>query len=85
MNVDGYGPVIKAISIAYLSYMVVFRNCKVPVLFFVLFGIGSLASVTHLLMLKKTNAKQVDAGNYDQYQYFNITLCLLTIFVIMNK
>ena len=83
MNVYGYGPVIKAISIAYLCYMVVFRNCKVPVLFFVLFGIGCLASVTHLLMLKKTNATPGDAGIYEQY--FNITLCLLTIFVIMNK
>uniref|UniRef100_A0A6C0EWW0 Uncharacterized protein n=1 Tax=viral metagenome TaxID=1070528 RepID=A0A6C0EWW0_9ZZZZ len=83
MDLYGYGPIIKGISLAFLCFMVAFKNCKVPILFFILYGIGSLAFVTHLLTIKNQNGSIVDAGIYEQY--FNIVLCVLTVLFMLNK
>ena len=37
LDLYGYGPLIKAISFAFLCYSVVFTNSKVPIMFFVLY------------------------------------------------
>lgn len=79
----GYGPVFKVLSLAFLSFMVVFKHYNVPVLFFILYGLGSLFFVSHLLAIKKHNSSLVDAGIYAQY--INVVLCAITIFVIVNK
>ena len=83
IDLYGYGPIIKGISLLFLCYMVIFKNCKIPPLFFILYCIGSFAFVTHLLAIKEKNGAIVDAGIYEQY--FNIILCLLTIIIILNR
>ena len=84
LDLYGYGPLIKAISFAFLCYSVVFTNSKVPIMFFVLYGIGSLAFLTHLFAIKASKTSPVDAGIYEQY--FNIVLSLITIlFILKNK
>jgi hypothetical protein len=83
----GIGPFCKALSITILSYMVAFKNCKVPIIFFILYGLGSAFFLTHILTIKQntqqTSGIIVDAGIMEQY--YNIIICsLMSIFIVVK-
>lgn len=85
-NIDlyGYGPLIKGLSLVYLAYMVLYNNLEIPWVFFILYGIGSFAFVTHLLAVKEMNQSVVlNAGIYEQY--FNIVICLYVAYFLYSK
>ena len=79
----GYGPCLKGLALSYLCYMVFISNYKIPIMFFVLYGLGSLAFVHHLLIIRKKDSTLVDAGIYEQF--FNVVLCTITIIYMVNK
>jgi hypothetical protein len=79
----GYGPCLKGLALSYLCYVVFVNNYKIPIMFFILYGLGSLAFVHHLLVIKEKDSTLVDAGIYEQF--FNVILCTLTIIYIINK
>lgn len=84
MDLYNYGPLIKGVSLLFLSYMVIYKNLETPILFFILYAIGSFAFVTHLSIIQEKNSSIVlDAGIYEQY--FNIILCSYVIYFLYNK
>ena len=83
MDMYGYGPTFKVLSLAYLSFVVVFKNYRIPILFFILYGLGSAFFAMHLLEIKQKCGGMVDAGIYAQY--ISVVLCVITIFVILSK
>ena len=76
------GPLCKGIALTYLSYMTIFKGTNVPILFFIAHGTGSFAFLRRLKTIK-INDKIVDVEIYEQY--FNIVLCILSIFFILLK
>ena len=52
-------------------------------MFFVLYGLGNLAFVHHLLTIKENDSTLVDAGIYEQF--FNVILCTVSVIYIVNK
>jgi hypothetical protein len=79
----GYGPFLKGLALLYLCYMVFFKNYKVPIMFFVLYALGNLAFVHHLIVIRKKDSTLVDAGIYEQF--FNVVLCIATVIYMVNK
>uniref|UniRef100_A0A6C0HWP6 Uncharacterized protein n=1 Tax=viral metagenome TaxID=1070528 RepID=A0A6C0HWP6_9ZZZZ len=43
----GLGPILKASGIIYLAYLAVYKNIKIPPLFFLIIGIASLLYSNH--------------------------------------
>ena len=83
MDLYGYGPAFKAISLAYLCFVVAVYKLNVPIPFFVLYAIGSAAFLTHLLAIKEKNEAVVDAGVYEQI--FNIVVCIAIVVFVKMK
>ena len=83
MDLYGYGPIMKASGFSYLCYMFVFKNYKVPILYFILYGFGSLLAANHLSNIKQQNGALVDIGIYEQY--YNFGMCLLMIIYMLIK
>lgn len=78
-----YGPFIKGASFAFLCYVVVVKHVKIPILYFILYGLGSFAFLTHLLAIKENSSALVDAGIYEQY--VNILLCIIIILYVVKE
>ena len=77
-----YGNFIKAASFAYLCHVVVVKHVKIPILFLVLYGLGSLAFLTRLFAIKENSSDLVDACIYEQY--VNILLCIIIILYLFK-
>lgn len=83
-NVHMFGPVFKGLGLLLLCYMVMFKQYRVPILFFVLYGIGSVACATYLISIKQQNIPvYTEYAIYEQYA--NVLLCFITAFYILNK
>ena len=84
----GVGPALKAFSMLFLAVSIITRNLNYVIGFFLFYGIGSGAFLTHLYALKEIkNTKKpvrVEAGIYEQF--FNIGLCFIFIiyFAVLN-
>jgi len=81
IDLYGWGPLLKGVALAYLCYMTVFNDTNVPIGFFILYGVGSAAFITHLFAIKDKSI--VDAGIYEQYA--NIILCAVATLFILRK
>jgi len=79
-----FGPVFKGLSLILLCYMVMFKQYRVPIMFFVLYGIGSVACATYLISIKQQNIPfNMTPAIYEQY--LNVVLCFITVFYIFCK
>jgi hypothetical protein len=84
MDLHSYGPLIKGMSLLFLSYMALYKNLEIPTTFFILYAIGSFIFVSHLSAIEEKNSSvALDAGIYEQY--FNIMLCSYVIYILYNK
>jgi len=64
--------------------MVIFKQYRAPILFFVLYGIGSFACATHLMYIKQQNMPvNMEPAIYEQY--LNVVLCFITVFYVLCK
>lgn len=75
----GVGPALKAVGMLFLALSIVTKNFNYAFFFFLFYGIGSYAFMTHLYALKENtnNTIPVDAGIYEQI--FNMILCFVVI------
>ena len=71
MDLYGYGPIMKASGFSYLCYMFVFKNYKVPILYFILYGFGSLLAANHLSNIKNIDLDKKTDVFIDDYLHVN--------------
>jgi len=66
---------LKGVGLMYLCYVVMFKHYKIPVLFFILYGVGSLLNVLE----RNTSTAEI------YKQSFNVAICALIILFILFK
>ena len=89
----GLGPILKASCIIYLAYLAVYKNVKIPPLFFLIIGIASLLYSNHfrnLSILYKDYLTIHGAKHlYNQPLFLDHiisgTICVLTAIYLYSK
>jgi hypothetical protein len=80
MTLDLYlwGPFFKAVAFSYLSYLAIIKKFNIPILFFVVYAMGSFAFLTHLIAEQKKNNDIKFVGAFYE-QYYNMFLSIMVI------
>ena len=73
-----YGLIFKVISVLLLSYTVIMKEIRITISFFILYGLGSIFTLIHLLNKKYKSKKEIKI--YIYVQLINIITCLFTIY-----
>ena len=79
-----WGPFFKTVAFSYLSYLAIIKNYNIPILFFVLYAIGSFAFLTHIISQKKKHPDIKFVGAFYE-QYFNMFLSIIVIICISRR
>ncbi len=87
LNDGGVGPSLQLLAIIYLCYLAVYKNVKIPSLFFILYGIGAI-----LFSIRYNNLLKSDSTLYNKHTssfsfeimniYTSFVLCLITAILV---
>jgi len=77
------GPFLRLTSILYLCYLSIYKNLRVPVIFFILYGIGSISfslRLKNLLQSSKEKKSKYPIALWETYISFIV--CMITVVMI---
>jgi hypothetical protein len=94
-----YGMLLKIIALIYLAYIVIIKNLKCTIIFFILYIIASIFSLMHLYKVKNymdnkvlvddisdlnTEYKKMKINTYIYANSINIFICIIVIILLYN-
>jgi len=86
LNTREFGPLLKTSAFLYISYLTVKKVINIPLIFFILYGLGSLLYLLHLIFIEHTlrNIISIKAEIYECYVNIFVSSVVFTIFFINN-